>query len=159
VTVYLNGGVAKALVDVTDEELRELVDDGDSSPSKTVRGGITLSDERAARLLLQLNQLRDEARIARTDLLDAEQAISALKQTLASTEAEVAKKDAALRACKPDKVARRVEEARAAGAAEREQECLKLRAEVGRQQSEIEELRASKKKLREALERAKEGRR
>jgi hypothetical protein len=81
---------------------------------------------------------------------------------LREAESEIADKTAALRRADPEGVDRRVEIAVAA-ARENERaivadELTKLRADVARQQSEIAELRASKKKLREALERAKEGR-
>jgi hypothetical protein len=69
---------------------------------------------------------------------------------------------AVLRRCDPDDVQRRVEAARAGGKAEAyamfEMELVVLRADVARLRSENDELRASKKKLREALDRAKEGR-
>jgi chromosome segregation ATPase len=114
------------------------------------------------RLLAQARAYRDEARELRKLADEVEPEVEKLRRELADARAELAEKTAVLRQCDPDDVRRRVEAARAGGKAEAlatvDFEMTVLRGEVARLKSENEELRASKKKLREALERAKEGR-
>lgn len=101
-------------------------------------------------------------RAAKRDLDDAALTIQRLRAQLERATVELAEKTAALRATDPVDVQRRVDRAlhdgRSEAAVTREAELAKLRGEVAQQRSEIDDLRASKKKLREALERAKEDR-
>jgi predicted nucleic acid-binding Zn-ribbon protein len=114
------------------------------------------------RLLDQARAYRDEARELRKLADEVGPEVEKLRRELADARAELDAKTSVLRQCDPDDVRRSVEAARAGGKAEAlatvEFEMTVLRGEVARLKSENEELRASKKKLREALERAKEGR-
>ena len=91
-----------------------------------------------------------------------EQDLHSLRERFAAAEADLAHKTAALRSINREGSTERLEarlaDARAAERAVVAVELETLRSEVANQQSEIDELRAAKKKLREALERAKEKR-
>jgi len=121
-----------------------------------------LAGAEAEGVLRGLREMRDAARSAKAALEDAERLILSLRDQLTKADAELAEKTAALRQTDPKVTQRRLEsavaEARAAEVERCSNELMNLRAEVARQRSEITDLRLSKKKLREALERAKEGR-
>ena len=157
----------KTLLDATDEELAALAEAsttgvdriGDAARSGSL--GLSATAE-AQRLLAQLKDMRDELRGAKRELDGATQTIVGLHGQLGRAEAELAEKTAALRAVDRDGSMRRIE---AQVAIAREAERLlsistieELRADNARLRSEVDDLRASKKKLREALERSKEGR-
>jgi hypothetical protein len=91
-----------------------------------------------------------------------ERDLQKLRERFTAAEVEIEQKTVALRSfnreASADRLETRVAEARAAERAAVAAELETLRSKVAKQQSEIDELRASKKKLREALERAKEHR-
>lgn len=155
------------LSDMTDEDLQQIADDSVSSVKRfeevTKRGAFgVLAGDDADKTLRRLKEMRDEARGARDDLNDAAREIEQLQRRFFEAEAELAEKTTALRQVDRDASTRRFEravaDARAEETARSAAEIERLRGVVVRQESEIIELRASKKKLREALDRAREGR-
>jgi len=155
------------LVDATDDQLAAIAEASATSLDRigdaARSGALALaSTAEAQRLLGQLKDMRDELRGAKLELEDATQAIRGLQGQLARAEAELAEKTTALRAVDREVSSRRLEE-QVAIAREAEHRLSTstiegLRAENARLKSENDDLRASKKKLREALERAREGR-
>jgi prefoldin subunit 5 len=91
-----------------------------------------------------------------------EQELQSLRERFNAAETEIAQKTAALRSINREGSTERLEarlaDARAAERAVVAVELETLRSKVANLQSEIDELRAAKKKLREALERSKEKR-
>ena len=155
----------KPIEDASDEELLKLADDSVTTVDRYVDSKHspmgTVPGSRAQAMLLKLKEMRDAIRDSGAHLKGAEQSIVTLRDQLERTKAELAEKTVALRRTDPDAVQRLIDKAvtaaRDAEAVRGAGELAILRAEVSKQRSEIDELRASKKKLREALERAKEG--
>ena len=154
----------KSLTDSTDDDLRQIAKAtatvADRLEAAHPLGVLAVSETEA--LLRKLKGARDETRNARDELNRAAQVIEQLHEQLQRATGELAEKTAALRLVDPETVQRRVTDAKLAGYAEgvaaSGMELGRLRAETAQQRSEIEDLRASKRKLREALDRAKEGR-
>lgn len=106
-------------------------------------------------------ELADALREALGNLKHAKAEIKSSRDLLERVEAEVRDKTAALRALQDERDPRAVEDrvAAAVNAATTrlERELADARATIASMRSEADELRASKRKLREALERAKDG--
>jgi chromosome segregation ATPase len=103
-----------------------------------------------------------DAHVARDNLSEAMQMIQSLQSHLEETEAELSQKTSILRSYNREESTARIEariaEVRDVERAAVAKELNDLRGENARLHSENDELRASKKKLREALERLKDQR-
>lgn len=138
------------------QETRQRGKSTHASPSEIAALACVYLDEELKRLLMVVRQGKAELDFGRS-------AIQQLAQQLAAARAELAEKTAALRAVdretSADFIEAKVAEARESGRAAAAAEVASLRAEIARQRSEVDELRANKRKLREALDRAKKEKR
>lgn len=156
--------------DLEDDPARSIESDRD----KIIREGIRLGEETRRRGIstqpspdqvtaLACVYLQEELKrlhiVVKNDSLGLKSGTAAIQQ-LAAVRAELAEKTAALRAVDREASAKHIEtkiaEAREAERAAVTAEVTALRAICAQLRSENEELRANKKKLREALDRAKE---
>jgi uncharacterized membrane protein len=125
----------------------------------------SISPAEGQRLLDQALAYRDEARALRKLADEVGPHVEKLERDLAEARAELEEKTATLRALRAiDREASRaaidrmIAEAREEAVASVTTDLEALRSEVGRLRSENDDLRRSKRKLREALDRAREGR-